>query len=684
MKKRKIGFLLLMASFSFCLLSCDNNANQPNNQINENDNELAKNAYAEYKKSFDDLSYDEFLSKSKKEDKDNIVSYELDNFYIEYELNNPKLKIEYTYTSDKKEKTAISYDYINNSWQKVKREIYYYFSSINKWLLASKSKFINNKFYSELSVLYDDNGNYLVKTEDELDQSGNLLASLTSKYVNNEWVYAKREEYTYDNNGDKATYLFLEYKQDHFEIIEKSKYVNGECYKEIEVETDQNYNYKLRKEYLYDNDNNLLSEYYYRYIDDSWEIISQYKYFTDKKVSLLIITFDEENNYQSKVVTKYDESGNLLERNDYIYHNGWQQILKAKTINGKVCIELQIDTTENKKTESSFDESGNVLEEIIYENNNGSWINSSKTVYTYNELGKVLTKGTSIYKNQRWYYSEKEEYEYNNTGDLVKEAYFKYINNVWEESERYIYINDKKYQEIELTFYPDGRIYSKYEHIYDEKGNVVFYGVLSHLGGWHYFEKREYEYDNDGYKTSEKIYELYDDIVGLLLRTIIEYSKTSSGGSKSVNVRYDADGSPMRKMETEYDRLENKIYYAYYDYKNDNWEPRRIERLINGKMRIELQLNDGYTDGSINKYESTYDELGNCLTWIVTDFIDNEWIYNEMVEYTYDNKGNKIISISSYYKKGKWEYDTKTEYTYDDEGNKLTTKYYHFVNGEWV
>ena len=212
----------------------------------------------------------------------------------------------------------------------------------------------------------------------------------------------------------------------------------------------------------------------------------------------------------------------------------------------------------------------------------------------------------------------------------------------------------------------------------------MFYGVLSNLGGWHYFEKREYEYDNDGYKTSEKIYELYNNIVGLLLRTIIEYSKTSSGGSKSVNVRYDADGSPMRKMETEYDRLENKIYYAYYDYKNDNWEPRRIERLINGKMCIELQLNDGYTDGQINKYEFTYDELGNCLTWIVTDFIDNEWIYNEMVEYTYDNKGNKIISISSYYKKGKWEYDTKTEYTYDDEGNKLTTKYYYFVNGEWV
>ena len=177
----------------------------------------------------------------------------------EIRLNNDgtfAYKTEYTYDSNGNKATSSTYVFINNEWAK-------------GWIQTDEYYYKENKSYVAWSItLY--HGALAYKTEYTYDENGNKATISTYEFINEAWVQTEEEslvgnkmctiwkiileddktisskyEYTYDENGNK--------------IIEIESYYKNDAWV---------YNYK--NVYTYDENGNMLTRTYYRYINGEW------------------------------------------------------------------------------------------------------------------------------------------------------------------------------------------------------------------------------------------------------------------------------------------------------------------------------------------------------------------------------------------------------------------------------
>ena len=183
-----------------------------------------------------------------------------------------------------------------------------------------------------------------------------------------------------------------------------------------------------------------------------------------------------------------------------------------------------------------------------------------------------------------------------------------------------------------------------YSYVYDENGNVTektksYIDPPSTKKNCSFYDR--YYYYPDG--TLEYQVDYTFDYNSELLRKnyIKEYD---SHGNEILYLRYSDDGSVYYRSENkcEYDGDGNLV--------KETWHDEDASQVI----------------------EFTYDEAGNMLTEVRTEFSDDSFknqSYVMTLEYSYDSNGNKVKQTT----KDSYDETTSIEYEYDDR-NRVTSK----------
>lgn len=339
MKKNRLLKTLIIASFiTYSLVSCSNNGNSNNSSNVETTtmdiDSINRIVFEEFKKSFPDATYDDFLLNSKKQESSVDITYKYLSSSIIVGLKGNFKSKDILITNDLgvKEKRTVYY-YIKSNWVVVEDYIYVddieketYFLALNsdytysfkqeykydeygngiegkfyryydnEWILASEEVVINGSFKPLYTIELNDDGTFKAKFIYEYDVNGNPIDEIYFEYID-EWVPINKYSYTYDDSGiwieDKSYFYF----EDEWVLKNIFKNYNGFPKLVYTIEFNDDNTFKSKKEFDYDSLGNLLIEIEYDYENDIWVCKMKHEY-------------------------TYDDIGNLVEENTYLYVDG--------------------------------------------------------------------------------------------------------------------------------------------------------------------------------------------------------------------------------------------------------------------------------------------------------------------------------------------------------------------------
>ena len=238
-----------------------------------------------------------------------------------------------------------------------------------------------------------------------------------------------------------------------------------------------------------------------------------------------------------------------------------------------------------------------------------------------------------------------------------------------------------EYSSIRISIALDGTFRSKYEYIYDDSGNLLTQADSKYENNaWVYTYKSEYTYNANGKKSTET-YSRYINNEWIK----IEKNIFINGKSKHIYLLYlNSDGTFRSKYEYTYDEKGNELSFISSRYENNVLIKTNEFIYINGESKIIYSVSFN-PDGTIeSKDEYTYDEKGNKLTSTYSKYENNALVYINKDEYTYDANGNELTNTYSKYENNAWVYIYKSEYTYDANGKKTTEAFLIYTNNAWV
>ena len=181
----------------------------------------------------------------------------------------------------------------------------------------------------------------------------------------------------------------------------------------------------------------------------------------------------------------YDEKGNLIEENEYYYNNLYEKIiykyffvdrnLEYKTLykydeDGNLIEKNNVDL--KYKTLYKYDGKGNLIEKNEYDSRGHKY----KTLYKYDEKGNLIERYKYLCLSEEDYLAYNTLYKYDEEGNLIEENIH---DSDGDPVTKQLY--DKQGNRIQLNKYLNGRLHECL--LYDEKGNII--------------EKRIYESNGD-------------------------------------------------------------------------------------------------------------------------------------------------------------------------------------------
>lgn len=339
----------------------------------------------------------------------------------------------------------------------------------------------------------------------------------------------------------------------------------------------------------------------------------------------------------SKITTKYDEWGNVSERERYV-KEGNDLILNKKEIalydkDGNVLLTklFGVKTISGKKVfcgidsrDFSYDESGRIVESNIY-----SWVSedtweikeNSLTEYEGNKSTSIITR----YFNSKVDSIRKEITEIDSSGRLLSHTTFAYIAN----SDSWLKANVENYE-------------------YDQSGNLVLTEVYvtDGIGGLTLLKRHAVTYDSNGRCLVDDEFDKTVDPEGLrtgLAGLITETTYNEKGDISSVcSYRYDTPDDRILFSE------------AIYVYENEGQTATIISKI--------------YIDEYVSQYKDVvrYNELGYVISEEEYKYYESTEIYMPTYSQYFEYEGDVLRSetFESY------EYGLhSTTRKYDDNGN---------------
>ena len=324
----------------------------------------------------------------------------------------------------------------------------------NEWIKIEEKVEVNNNLYATFRITFNDDDSFDEKFEYTYDDNWEVLTVTTSKYINNEWLYNFKSEV--GRYGVNTTYTAKKYKyiDGDWVLIEENTYINDRLKSILKITFNDDESFDSKIEYTYDDNGNELNHLSYNYVNGSWVYSHKFEY-----------SYGSNNIKLTEKVYKYINNEWILKNDKILINNILHSIYEVIFNN---------DDTFNKKYESTYNDNGNllILESAVY-NANGVWVNNDKNVYTYDSNNNRLSRTVLYYYNDAWNYSFKEEYEYDSNGKEIAITSYDYENDSW--------------------------VYNyKYEYTYDSNGNkILSIGYHYDNGDWIYMRKYEYTYDGN-------------------------------------------------------------------------------------------------------------------------------------------------------------------------------------------
>lgn len=341
--KKRVLFLALFGAISIAsLTSCGNQdtstittestieTTTKRKDYKIEDSGLSQMVYNEVLKSYPDLTYDDFRLNGDIQYGDCTV-YKYDKLSIGVKNNEFVFK---TIVIDGK---YISSNYINNEWIKTSEGMYINGQYHYTYKLSLNS---DGTFNFKEEATFDDAGNELVSTVSEYINNEWVIASFRnyknntgcSYHLNSDGTYEAKNESTYDDAGDVLTDAYSKYINGKWTIIECEDY---EHKTRSYFHLDSNGIYKSRDEYTYDdagNEATYVYSMYSLYENGEWAYISKTENTYDEKNRLIICVDSLYKNdtwaYDSMIEITYDDNGDALTETNYDYVDG-QWVLQS-------------------------------------------------------------------------------------------------------------------------------------------------------------------------------------------------------------------------------------------------------------------------------------------------------------------------------------------------------------------
>ena len=284
-----------------------------------------------------------------------------------------------------------------------------------------------------------------LKTDSIIDEKGNLLFEYDYyKDEDEDWDLSSKEEYKYDNDGNKISEetFRISSADGEFKIYYKTEYE----YEEGRLKTVTNY---MTKKYDTSYTKESVDTYTY---DDNGNLLMTLKIYTDE-----FKAYQDYNNNNYKVIYEYDNNSLKVKTHNVEYEKGWEPTVKEVytrdsedrigVIESYYYRDDETGFEKSYKAEYTYDSKGNNSEIVRYEptDDGSDWKLEQKVEYTYNSKNKETKIVASYYVSGKWVKSNEEKFEYNKNGDETS-----YVATIFRENNKTI---QSRKRESTYTYY---------------------------------------------------------------------------------------------------------------------------------------------------------------------------------------------------------------------------------------
>ena len=286
---------------------------------------------------------------------------------------------------------------------------------------------------------------------------------------------------------------------------------------------------------------------------------------------------------------------------------------------------------------TAYAENQSQLDSIITEYPKSS--SAYKTTYTYNSQNLIAEEiGLNTSTSQ---YTYKYVNSYDENGDKIERIEYNWNTeyHVW-----------ASWSKNEYTYLSPGKVSENTRYIWDSEGQWINNG------------KNIYTYDNHGnihtnieqlwyessWMNSTRETYTYDDNDNMTSMTGESWNQSTAAWEEGYKYEYTYENNLLTRQI--FSRWDTKVSPARYVYQNQK--------------------------------ECTYDERGNRLTEVYSDWEKSigAWLTKSKYTYTYDEDNHQLSEVYVRWNAEnlEWENQSKTERTYAPEGVELTRMYYIF------
>jgi hypothetical protein len=324
--------------------------------------------------------------------------------FIENKLNSRTLITHEKVKSQMLLTESIDQEWIDNAWQNISRDTYYYDSN-NFGYLTTTEIWDNNQWVNETQYwpVIDEYGNFIeeiykawvdtgwVNSERylyEYDENDNIISEISQSWISTDWIHSNRYVYTYINNN-LTEKLYQQWDNTDWLNVDRYQYtyVDNNLTEELFQQYISGWNNVSLIQNSFDSQNNIIETLNKRWDSGSWFLEMQ---FTNQysNGNLTVVTLQE--GWIGTIWTniglytqEFNSNNFLVEYRSQYWHstNGWTNQQRW----------LETYTADNKP-----------LEWITQFWQNNNWENFSRLISTYDVNGNETVFAWEIWENSHW------------------------------------------------------------------------------------------------------------------------------------------------------------------------------------------------------------------------------------------------------------------------------------------
>jgi len=288
----------------------------------------------------------------------------------------------------------------------------------------------------------------------------------------------------------------------------------------------------------------------------------------------------------------------------------------------------------SKRYVYTYSNQGYLLTSLMQDDDNGSWVNSTKEELTYDEAGNNLSSIWKFWDENAWVNSSRSTYTYSADHSMLSALYEYWDDDVWKynQMDTYSYNTGGQVVSHVVQVWSDGNWnnYSKDIYVYDDLGNLLTsLGEMWQTGVWREDQRYTYTY-NEYNNLITSLFEQWQD--GLWVSVSRDSSEYNAANKKTYWLSQIWNDSVWINQS-------NTVYtYNELDY---------LQTLTNQTWQ-----NDSWQN---NLYKTfTYGIYGGIETTVTSSWSDNDWVNWSMNQYVYDDYGNALFGNYFFWEGNGW------------------------------